>query len=67
MKSGIVDCADCVFWVRHNKPEMGTCRRHAPIMIEAILRDDEADPSEKRWGLWPQTYIEDGCGDGAAK
>lgn len=67
MNFKIVDCADCVFWVPHFNSEMGDCRRHAPRLIEAMANLPDADPDEQRWALWPQTFIEHGCGDGVCK
>lgn len=67
MNFKIVNCADCAFWVPHFDPEMGDCRRHAPRLIEAMARDPEVEPHERRWAVWPQTFLEHGCGDGAYK
>jgi len=54
----LVRCADCLFWAQFN-PTVGLCRRRAPRPAAGNARDTVAH--------WPETFAEEGCGDGRAR
>ena len=59
MSSGaLVRCGECGFWAQFNGA-VGLCRRRAPQPVAGNERDTVAH--------WPETFAEEGCGDGRAK
>lgn len=54
----LVRCTECGFWARFNE-KVGLCRRRAPRPDAGNERDTVAH--------WPETYAEEGCGDGRVK
>lgn len=48
-------CAACAFWTHFNE-SVGVCRRRAPRPANGTDHDSVAH--------WPETYAEEGCGDG---
>jgi hypothetical protein len=49
----LVQCSQCAFWA-HMNASFGLCHRHAPRPLSGS--DTVAH--------WPQTYADEGCGDG---
>jgi hypothetical protein len=53
-----VRCAGCAFWAHFNA-SVGVCRRRAPSPAVGADRETVAH--------WPETFAEEGCGDGVAR
>ena len=61
----MIQCSECVFWREHRgDPEMGTCRRRAPMFVQGMVPKLDDDPGSERWAVFPETYCEQGCGEG---
>ena len=58
----IVYCSECQYWVRHNLPEWGQCRRNAPSPQRSIA-EHFIGPYNQR-AIWPFTRNTDFCGQG---
>ena len=50
----LIDCQYCAFWDSEPGEQIGKCKRHPPVILEA----------DRGWGKQPYTSAEDGCGDG---
>jgi len=57
-----LDCGKCQFWDEGNA-NFGRCRKAAPTVVGALVRDDDFSPITAR-GVWPSTAETDWCGDG---
>lgn len=60
-------CANCRFWgVTRGTVEGGDCRRRAPIIIAAHLKNDGdriEDPDSALLAYWPNTGETEWCGE----
>lgn len=55
-------CEVCRFF-RPKGPSFGNCQRHSPIGFRTIRLDDDPRSLEKDEAIWPETQIDDFCGD----
>jgi len=59
----IVYCSECEYFVRHNLPEWGQCRRKAPSPERLTVGSGFVGPYNHR-ALWPYVRVNDFCGEG---
>ena len=57
---GKLKCPECKFWDRITHLD-GHCKRHAPAVV--VVRHSTVQHMTK----WPQTTVDDWCGEGEAK
>jgi hypothetical protein len=57
-------CGDCRFWKAINT-EWGLCRAHPPTVI--LLRDTSQDAYADTQGAFPDTKVDDWCGEWSPK
>lgn len=58
----IVYCSECEYWVKHNLPEWGQCRRNAPSPVRSVS-ENFIGPYNQR-AIWPFVRNTDFCGQG---